>query len=367
MKLKQCLAVLILLYAASAGAADGPYVVKGPSGEWVARWIAADGAASELRQESVAVGTALVVPAVGSVPPLTVRLRPGAGIAPDEVRLGRSAKLFVIADTHGEYEIAVELLRKHGIIDQQLRWRFGRGHLVILGDVLDRGTNQIEILWLLYELEAQAAKAGGGVHLVLGNHEVMVLTGDLRYLNPKYVQTAQALGAGSYSELLGGQTLLGQWLRSKPAVLKIGKLLCMHGGISQALMERRPSLDLINTTVRQALTAVPGDQTDPALRDLILGRLGPLWYRGYFAEQKDFPLITLEQLDRIQHHFGVNRILVGHTIVPTVTVLYEGRVIAVQVYPRRDERTAEPVMEGVRIEGNRLLRARMDGTTERLL
>ena len=64
----------------------------------------------------------------------------------------------------------------------------------MLGDVFDRGPNHLEILWLLYQLEAEAARAGGGVHLVLGNHEAMVLNGDLRYLNAKYADTARVLG-----------------------------------------------------------------------------------------------------------------------------------------------------------------------------
>ena len=135
-----------------------------------------------------------------------------------------------MADTHGEYEILVAMLQKHGVVDQQLGWNFGRGDLVVLGDVFDRGPNHTEILWLLYQLEAEARRAGGGVHLVLGNHETMVLLGDLRYLNPKYVQTTALLGVGSYSELFDATSVLGQWLRTLPTVLKINDLLFLHAG-----------------------------------------------------------------------------------------------------------------------------------------
>ena len=82
------------------------------------------------------------------MPAFNVRVREREDIAPDAVRLTRSTPLFVIADTHGEYEILGELLRKHRIVDDELRWSFGKGRVVVLGDVFDRGPNQIEILWL---------------------------------------------------------------------------------------------------------------------------------------------------------------------------------------------------------------------------
>jgi hypothetical protein len=266
-----------------------------------------------------------------------------------------------VADTHGEFEIVGELLRKQRIVDASLRWSFGKGHVVFLGDVLDRGPNQIEILWLIYELQAQAARAGGGVHLLIGNHEAMVMRGDLRYLNPKYLQTTRALGAGSYSELIGANSVLGQWLRTRPAVLKIRDLLCLHGGISPQLATQGFTVPQINTTVRAAL----GGEESPQI-DFVMGPLGPLWYRGYFADVTDKSLATSSEIDAMRQHFGVTRIIVGHTRVPTVTLLYDGRVVAVQVYPHRDERSGQPVMEALMIKGSKIERATIGGAREPL-
>jgi hypothetical protein len=312
-------------------------------------------------------GDVIDVPAVGRVPAFQVALRKPAAVEPVEVKTPRNAPLFVVADTHGEYEILVELLQKHRIVDSSLRWSFRRGHLVFLGDVFDRGPNQTEILWLIYKLEVEAAKSGGGVHMVLGNHESMVLNGDVRYLNSKYLQTAQTLAVASYSELFGPRTVLGQWLRAKPAVLKLNDLLCLHGGISRDVIERKLGLREINSIVRDALNKVP--TPTPVLQEqtqFVMGQLGPMWYRGYFADQKDFPTATAADVDSILHHFGVSRILVGHTIVPTVTSLYGGKVIAVQVYPRRNEENGQAIMEALRIERGRISRARIDGGTEPL-
>jgi hypothetical protein len=311
--------------------------------------------------QPVTVGTTLTIPAVGTVPAFPVKLRPPNRVAADSVKPGANSPIFVVADTHGEYELLVAMLQTHGILDARLRWSFGRGQVVILGDVFDRGPNHTEILWLLYGLEEQAARVGGGVHLLLGNHETMVLRGDLRYLHPKYPQAARVLEAGTYAELFDGGSVLGQWLRTRPTVLKVGDLLCLHGGISRAIVDRELTLFDINVSVRAALSGAPAD----ARTELLMGSTGPLWYRGYFAGQTDFPTASAEDIDRILAWFRVRRILLGHTIVPTITPLYDGKVIAVQVYPKREDAT-HVHFEALRIDGGRLRRAKFDGALEPL-
>jgi hypothetical protein len=354
--------VLLLAMASAAGAADGPYVLRDGAG-WQAVTVEEAAGVPRKRAMPVAAGASITVKAVGNLPAFEVKLRGPAPVAPDEIRTTGKAPLFVVADTHGEYEILVAMLVKHGVVNAKLGWNYGRGDLVVLGDVFDRGPNHTEILWLLYELEAQARRAGGGVHLVLGNHETMILLGDLRYLNPKYVQTAELLGVGSYSELFGASSVLGQWLRTLPAVLKINDLLCLHAGVSRALLDSGLSLREINAGVRSSLNT-PADAQD-ARAELLMGTLGPLWYRGYFADQTTFPTATTEDIDRTLQTFGVHRILIGHTIVSSVTPLYEGKVIAVQVYPRRDD-AGRLSFESVLFKRNEFWRAKLDGKLERL-
>src|SRR5690606_6564243 len=133
---------------------------------------------------------------------------------------------------------------------------------------------------LIYKLEAEARRAGGGVHLAIGNHEAMVLTGDERYLNPKYPRVAELLGVERHVMLWNERTLLGQWLRSKAAVFRLGNYLCLHGGVSRELIDRGLTLTQVNQTLRAALTESPAP-LDEAAR-FVLGESGPLWYRGYF-------------------------------------------------------------------------------------
>ena len=106
------------------------------------------------------------------------------------------------------------MLQNNGVIDKDFNWTFGNGHLVLTGDFVDRGEQVTEVLWLIYALEDKAKEAGGYVHYVLGNHEIMNMSGDLRYLNKKYVDNAALLNA-HFVTLYGENSELGRWLRTK--------------------------------------------------------------------------------------------------------------------------------------------------------
>jgi hypothetical protein len=86
--------------------------------------------------------------------------------------------------------------------------------------MFDRGPKVTEVLWFLYGLEAEARAAGGAVHVLLGNHETLVLYDDLRCINSKYAAVAKLLDA-SHSALFDEQTVLGRWLRTKPMLVQV--------------------------------------------------------------------------------------------------------------------------------------------------
>lgn len=334
--------------AAEAGVAEGPYVF-GRENDWRARSVDAGGEASEVE---VRKGRVHVAP-VDGVAGFEVKLRPPPQTASSHESLAKDAPLFVVADTHGEYAILVALLKAQRIVDERLRWSFGNGHLVISGDMVDRGPRQLEILWLLYKLEAEARAAGGRVHVLIGNHEALVLRGEQRYLHPRYPEIARRLGASGYSQLLGGDTVLGAWLRSRPAMLKLGDLLIVHGGVSAELAASGLDLDEINAISRRYLD-IPHTMRAPegSREALVVGASGPLWYRGYFPIRGEPPAATNAEVAASLDRFGVSRILVGHTMVESVLPLYGGKVIAVQVYPHIDAASGLPVLEGaMRLDG----------------
>ncbi len=143
-----------------------------------------------------------------------------------------ASKIIAVSDIHGEYEYFVDILINSGVIDSSLNWVWGNGHLVIDGDVFDRGDLVTECLWLIYRLEQQAEAAGGEVHFVLGNHELMVIRGDNRYVHDKYIKGICRKTRIKHEDLFGPDMELGRWLRSKLTLLKINDILFVHGGIS---------------------------------------------------------------------------------------------------------------------------------------
>ena len=244
------------------------------------------------------------------------------------------ARIAAVSDIHGNFTGFKTLLTRHGILDGRGRWSYGRGHLVVAGDVFDRGAGVTESLWLLRSLEVQARKAGGDVHVILGNHEAMILNGDLRYLNPKYTAVAELLGK-SIPALYGPDTEQGRWLRSLNVMVRLGDILFAHGGPSPALAAQAPELQALNTQFRKDLDA----GSHPAL----MGSDGPVWYRGLVpgANASHGGADASEtDVTAILKAFQVRWLVVGHSTIEQVTAFHGGRVFAIDAglqHPDRGE------------------------------
>lgn len=259
-----------------------------------------------------------------------------------------ASKMFVFSDIHGEYEFLTELLLNNHVIDSNLNWAFGDGHLVIDGDIPDRGDKVTEILWLMYKLEQQAEQVGGGVHYILGNHEIMVMQSDLRYINEKYKRVAEQLAPDSLlSTLYAENAVLGRWLRTKNICEIINGILFVHGGLNPKMMHNNYSLNFINQTMRANIDT-PRDsiKADTLLTDLF-GSFGPVWYRGYHYDMEKYKQATVEQIDSLLAFYNVSNIVVGHTTMDSTAVLYDGKIFGVnQDYELHDE------IEGLYIENS---------------
>ena len=239
-------------------------------------------------------------------------------------------RLLAVSDIEGNFYALRALLIGNRVIDKDLSWIFGRGHLVLLGDFFDRDINVIPCLWLIYKLEQEAAASGGRVHFILGNHEEMNLRGDERYLQKKYQRLADELNV-SYYQLLDNHTELGQWLRTKNAVEKIGDTLFVHGGISYLVEDSGLTLKEINRITRRYI-GLPN--VEEAEGQLILGNNGPLWYRGYFEDN-----ITERHIKKVLQTYQAQQMVVGHTVVPEIVALYGGILYAIDVHqPTEDEK-----------------------------
>jgi hypothetical protein len=242
------------------------------------------------------------------------------------------SRVLAISDIHGDFRHFANFLLNAGVIDAAGHWSWGDGHLVVLGDVFDRGDKVTESLWLIHQLEAEATAYGGYVHFVLGNHELMALRGDQRYVHAKYLDGISHKSRIRHQDIYGPDTELGRWLRSKPTAIRINDIIFVHGGISPSLVELGLNMGALNTEVLEAMDLRSSQVAFDDLARFVLGGEGPLWYRGYHYEMEGaYPLISPDDLQAVLDFYGGRTIVVGHTEVDSVISLHEGRVIAIDV------------------------------------
>ncbi len=270
------------------------------------------------------------------------------------------ARVVAVGDVHGDYGQFFSVLRAAGVVDEKGRWSGGRTHLVQVGDRIDRGPDSRKVMDLVMRLEGEARNAGGFVHPLLGNHEVMNMMGDLRYttgaefaafrgpdsadlrtrLWTNYVGSLQQekkpapsaeektrfeaehpLGWVEHRRAYSPDGKYGRWLSRQDAVIRIGDTVFLHGGISSKYADF--SLGDLNERIRQELK-----EPDPRLAVVSTDPEGPLWFRGLAGGDPAF----LPSLEAILKTHGCRRVVIGHT--PTeglVMPRYEGRVLAIDV------------------------------------
>lgn len=244
---------------------------------------------------------------------------------------GPVPRFLAVSDMHGDFPHFSEILLASGVMDDSFGWTWGDGHLVVLGDVMDRGPAVTECLWLVYLLAQQAERAGGAVHFVLGNHELMVLSGDLRYVHEKYMDGICGVTGMDCDDLFGPDMELGRWIRSRPAVLRLGDVLFVHGGIAPGSGVDDMSLSGINGLVWHGLESTSvGHLLDGV--DRVFGGTGPLWFRGYhYGMEGQYLQSTPEEVATLLDTFGVNRIVVGHTEHDSLEAICGGLVLAIDI------------------------------------
>ena len=183
-------------------------------------------------------------------------------------------RIVAMADIHGAYGAMVTTLENAEVIDADGRWIAGTTHLVICGDILDRGPDSRPAMDLLMRLETEAEAAGGRVHVLLGNHEIMNLVGDMRYVAAEEYAAfadeetseererwfapwsgrqengeldADALrarfddrfpaGFFAHRKAFASDGYYGKWLLQKPVLVVINGTAFVHGGVSPLIAE----------------------------------------------------------------------------------------------------------------------------------
>jgi hypothetical protein len=269
-------------------------------------------------------------------------------------------RIVAIGDIHGDYDNYLATLQAAGLADRKGRWSGGAAHLVQLGDIPDRGPDTLRIIEHIDKLARQAEKKGGRVHGLIGNHEVMNVTGDLRYVHPGEYEAfvtrkSQALqdrhfelylenlkqvdperfaalpenfrdswnqkfplGWVEHRQAWNPGAQYGAWVLERKVAVKVNDTLFVHGGLSGFYCQN--SLQSLTEKAFERLR-----NYDPASPGILEDEFGPFWFRGLSGGEPQAPLETVEAI-LAQH--DAKHIVVGHT--PTMGVIwprYDGRVV----------------------------------------
>jgi len=266
-------------------------------------------------------------------------------------------RVIAVGDLHGDYAAYLDILEAAGLIDATLNWVGSDTVLIQAGDITDRGPDSRKIIEHMMGLQKQARKSGGDIKVLIGNHEAMNMTGDLRYVDAgeyqAYVTKDSAavrdriytanqanieahyrvttpgltateirarwnrtmpLGKIEHQRAWHPKGRMGKWTLKNKAVILFQDDIYTHGGLSPAY--KGQSLKAINKAVKSALKS-----QDKDLESILHTQDSPLWYRGYTLkteidpapEQGQPPFRAEEALESVLESFGANTMIVGHT------------------------------------------------------
>jgi hypothetical protein len=277
-------------------------------------------------------------------------------------------RIIVLGDIHGDLKMMKQLLKVGGVIDDNNMWTKGKNKdtiVVQVGDQIDRcrfngilckeekATDNDEgndwvILQYLTDLHNQAQKAGGAVYSLLGNHELMNVNGDFRYVSYAGFKEFQdyrkpngdSFPTGDYTQLDGTTLPYGAEAREwafKPGnpisdflactrlmAITIGSNLFVHAGILPKIAKKY-SVKNLNQLMSLYLWDTLKDDKDKYNDVFNTSSISPLWNRVYGKIKLDDNIKLNEEdknntikhcsrlLDPLQEIYKVNKIFVGHT------------------------------------------------------
>jgi len=271
--------------------------------------------------------------------------------------------IIAISDIEGGFKTFRDFLINNKVIDKNLNWTFGKGHLVLVGDFVDRGWSVTQVLWFIYKLEQNATKQGGFVHFIIGNHELKNMQGDYGASAEKYLAVSNILGKRQ-SELYNSSSFLGKWMSGKNALEIINGNLFAHGGLHPDVADSKLSIDEINQVIQSNYYKPYYPKKEKNNDQLLTStKTGICWYRGYFKDD-----LTQEQVEHGLHKFNAKSIVVGHTLQSKVKGSYNNKVIGIDVKHPKDYHKNWPKgnTEGLLIEYDKYYRVFANGEKEEL-
>ena len=257
-----------------------------------------------------------------------------ARVVPPPTFVDAAPRLVGLGDVHGDLAAAREALLIAGAINDDDRWIGGDLVVVQTGDQLDRGDEEEAILDLFETLAVQAHAAGGAFYSLLGNHEMMNVQLDLRYVTPggfaDFADTphkADDALLAPYPEEERGRVAAfspgGEWARvfaEHNTMMVVGDTAFVHGGILPEHVAY--GLERANGEVQAWMR---GEGEDP---DQVTGGDGPVWRRDYSDGPDADDCAALEQTLAA---IPATRLVVGHTVQDHANSACDGQVWRVDV------------------------------------
>ena len=208
----------------------------------------------------------------------------------------KTKKLVAIGDIHGDLSVAIKSLKLANVISlntpnnttniSNIKWTGGSTIVVQLGDQIDRvrpsklvndlcqeNDNQLnqdegsdlKIIFLFEKLHEQAIKQGGALFSILGNHELMNVDGDFRYVSPKEfrefgtffkeqeTKSPYPYGYNTRKRVFSpGGSLSKKLAQSRYSILQVGSWVFVHGGMTPEVANDY-TLDQINGIIHKWL------------------------------------------------------------------------------------------------------------------
>ena len=247
-------------------------------------------------------------------------------------------RLVAIGDLHGDFLALVKAFKLAGVLADDGAWCGGSTVVVQVGDVLDRGDDELACVRKLKQLAKQARAQGGDVIVMNGNHEIMNVMGDFRYATPgafeecrRYAEKKRARAAArgeldasddardEDDEMAGvraRQALFrpggefARWFAKNPTVLVVDGTVFAHAGVDASHAEY--GFDRINREVMewmQGKTKMPPKQ--------VLESDGVVWTRDYGGKDAGNPAGNdakfCRRLEEALEAADAKRLVVGHT------------------------------------------------------
>jgi hypothetical protein len=156
---------------------------------------------------------------------------------PAVLDLPQPATLIAVSDVHGGYDRLVALLAAHHVVEAapaspaEARWAAGSAALVVAGDLFDKGPKGLEVIDLLRALADDAAKQGGSVIVLLGNHEAEFLAdpGNGKADGDDGIDV-ELRHDGLDPAVFARSDPRAAWLAARPFAAKVGSWFFAHSG-----------------------------------------------------------------------------------------------------------------------------------------